>query len=99
MTITDDDVKTRAQKEKLEEISADAPPNVDKGEVEGGADEENNSEQDAPPPKIPRDNTMEVTAKVLQASNHSSQCSCARFDCGLVFNVWPNLYKTGGCLW
>ncbi len=59
MAITNDDVKTRAQKEKLEEISA--PPNGNKGETGEGTC---NTEQDAPPPKMPRDNTMEVTAKV-----------------------------------
>lgn len=42
MKITDDDVKTRAQKEKLEEITNDA---TDK-------------------PKLPREGTMAVTAKV-----------------------------------
>ena len=57
MTITDDDVKTRAQKDKLEEISAPAPSNGDNGG-------DNGAKESSPPPKVPRDNTMEVTAKV-----------------------------------
>ena len=63
MTVTDDDVKTRAQKEKLEEITA-APSSGDKEDSQKETSGENNSEQDAAPPKVPRDNTMQVTAKV-----------------------------------
>ena len=47
MAVTDDDVKTRAQKEKLEEITATAE--------EDGHDR----------PKIAREGTMAVTAKVV----------------------------------
>ena len=46
MAVTDDDVKTRAQKEKLEEITTAA--------------EENGDDK----PKITREGTMAVTAKV-----------------------------------
>ena len=53
--MTDDDVKTRGQKEKLEEVTT---PSADQkeGEKEG--------ETEANLPKIPRDGTMVVTAKV-----------------------------------
>ncbi len=68
MTITDDDVKTRGQKEKLDEISALAP---EQNSTDGAADEEEEEEEEEekeesgpPPPKIPRDGTMVVTAKV-----------------------------------
>ena len=49
MKLTDDDVKTRAQKEKLDEIT----------------DEANSTSESAPEkPKVSREGTMAVTAKV-----------------------------------
>ena len=51
MQVTDDDVKTRGQKEKLDEITASPPPEPDSGAA-------------TIPPKVPRDGTMVVTAKV-----------------------------------
>lgn len=47
MQVTDDDAKTRAQKEKLEEITADGSSDVANGI-----------------PKVTREGTMVVTAKV-----------------------------------
>ena len=90
MTITDDDVKTRGQKDKLEEINAIAQEQADTGlaekeekevkeeeEEEGGKDTseevkdtseemegQDNAESCDPPPKMVRDGTMVVTAKV-----------------------------------
>ena len=92
MTVTDDDVKTRGQKEKLEEINAPTEDQAaasaeaaedDKGEEgkgeegkteEGTGEEEEKVEESKgegedneacpPPPKVPRDGTMVVTAKV-----------------------------------
>ena len=73
---TEDDVKTRGQKEKLDEISApapDAPAAAEEKEEEEEEEEEQKEEPEengdskasAPPPKLPRDGTMVVTAKVL----------------------------------
>lgn len=87
--MTDDDVKTRGQKEKLEQITSEpngegehapnddkpAPngdhsePNGDKPAPNGDNNEPNgekapNGEEDAPKPKVPREGTMVVTAKV-----------------------------------
>ena len=67
MTVTDDDVKTRGQKEKLEEITA--PPTSTtteegkEGEGEAEKKEGEDSEPSAAPPKLPRDGTMVVTAR------------------------------------
>lgn len=61
MTVTDDDVKTRAQKEKLEEITS--PSAEDSKEQEQEEEGTSNNEPSAPP-KVPRDGTMVVTAKV-----------------------------------
>lgn len=57
MTVTDDDVKTRGQKDKLEEITA--PPPTEQKQEEGMASKK------PEPPKLPRDGTMVVTAKVI----------------------------------
>jgi hypothetical protein len=71
MAITDDNVKTRGQKEKLEEISApdqadgnsvsaEEATGEEKGEEENGGE----SKGEEAPPKVPRDGTMVITAKV-----------------------------------
>ena len=48
MEVTDDDVKTRAQKEKLDEITAEQQP----------------ANGTPPKPAVPRQGTMAVTAQV-----------------------------------
>lgn len=55
MQVTDDDVKTRAQKEKLEEITADGS-----GDTANGI------------PKVTREGTMVVTAKVNERAFFAS---------------------------
>lgn len=68
MAITDDDVKTRGQKEKLEEISAPAQEESGNADAATGGEEpekEEEKEPCPPPPKVPRDGTMVVTAKVI----------------------------------
>ena len=52
MAVTDDDVKTRGQKELLDQITT-------------SNNGESKEEEDAGMPRIPRDGTMAVTAKVF----------------------------------
>ena len=72
MKVTDDDVKTRGQKEKLEEITSPVQEQAEgtedkesedklKEKEEGGSTEEPAA---TTPAKLQRDNTMVVTAKV-----------------------------------
>lgn len=84
MKITDDDVKTRGQKEKLEEITnpsnSEDPPKSEEPSKSVGEEEPAKSEEEAPeseeadsepaPPKMTREGTMIVTAKV------GTECMC-----------------------
>lgn len=54
MTVTDDDVKTRGQKERLDEISNETPETT----TTNGAD------NDGPPASLKKEGTMAVTARV-----------------------------------
>lgn len=67
MTVTDDDVKTRGQKEALEQITSET--NGDANATEEPATETANgngltNEDAAEKPKLARDSTMAVTANV-----------------------------------
>lgn len=64
MTVTDDDVKTRGQKEALDKITS-ASDSQEKEKKDGKEKDDDTKQENSEPakPKIPRDGTMVVTAK------------------------------------
>ena len=69
MTVTDDDVKTRGQKEALDKITS-ASDSQEKEKKDGKEKDDDTKQENSEPakPKIPRDGTMVVTAKVFLTS-------------------------------
>ena len=72
MKVTDDDAKTRSQKDKLEQLVSSSDDQKEELEDDSGEGEEDdrvettthNDSSPSPVPNVVRDGTMKVTAKV-----------------------------------
>lgn len=64
MTVTDDDVKTRAQKETLDQITSETNGDTNNTEQETANGDGQPADEASEKPKLARDSTMAVTANV-----------------------------------
>ena len=64
MAVTDDDVKTRAQKEALDQITSETNGDTNNTEQETANGDDQPTDEANETPKLARDSTMAVTANV-----------------------------------